>query len=37
MISSKTGFSDTKYFSRVFKRSTGLTPTEYMQSFRKKG
>jgi two-component system response regulator YesN len=36
MISKKVGFPDTKYFSRVFKRSTGLTPTEFTQNCRKK-
>ncbi|MEG1586451.1 MAG: two-component regulator propeller domain-containing protein [Bacteroidales bacterium] len=25
-----TGFSDSKYFSKVFKKETGLTPTEYL-------
>ncbi|MDR1640509.1 MAG: AraC family transcriptional regulator, partial [Clostridiales bacterium] len=34
--SKKVGFPDTKYFSRVFKRSTGLTPTEFTQNCRKK-
>lgn len=24
------GFSDSKYFSKVFKKETGLTPTEYL-------
>lgn len=31
-IASMTGFSDVKYFSRVFKRVTGKTPTTYRQS-----
>lgn len=28
-ISAKTGFNDFRYFSRVFRRMTGCTPTEY--------
>ncbi|GIP37175.1 hypothetical protein J31TS4_04550 [Paenibacillus sp. J31TS4] len=28
-ISDKTGFSDFRYFSRVFRRYTGVSPTEY--------
>ncbi len=31
-ISDKVGFADDKYFSQVFKRYTGLTPTQYRES-----
>lgn len=31
-ISNQVGFSDEKYFSQVFKRYTGLTPTQYKES-----
>lgn len=31
-ISNKVGFGDEKYFSQVFKRYTGLTPTQYKES-----
>lgn len=31
-VASRTGFDDNAYFSRFFKRSTGLTPTEYRKS-----
>ena len=30
-VSSKVGYRDSNYFSRVFKRSEGITPTEYRQ------
>jgi signal transduction histidine kinase/ligand-binding sensor domain-containing protein/DNA-binding response OmpR family regulator len=33
-ISSKVGFKDQKYFSRIFKSKFGKTPKEYSQSFR---
>ena len=34
-IAAKVGFgSNPQYFSQVFKRYTGLTPTEYMESLR---
>ena len=31
-ISEKCGFSDPYYFSKVFKKITGLTPTEYRKN-----
>ena len=31
-ISEKVGFSDESYFSKVFKRCTGITPMNYMKS-----
>jgi signal transduction histidine kinase/ligand-binding sensor domain-containing protein/DNA-binding response OmpR family regulator len=33
-ISSKVGFKDSKYFSRIFKTKFGKTPKEYTQSFQ---
>lgn len=30
LIAQKTGFNDARYFSRVFKNLTGITPTEYI-------
>jgi two-component system, response regulator YesN len=33
-ISCKIGFKDEKYFSQVFKRYTGLTPSQYKDSCR---
>lgn len=33
-IAEKVGFKNEKYFSQVFKRYTGLTPTQYRDSFR---
>ncbi len=36
-ISQMLGFADSHYFSTVFKRNTGLTPTEYRTSIRKQG
>ncbi len=32
-ISEKTGFSDLNYFSRFFKKHTGMSPTEYMRLY----
>ena len=31
-VSAKVGYHDSNYFARVFKRSEGITPTEYRQS-----
>lgn len=28
-VSYETGYSDPNYFSKIFKKHTGLTPTEY--------
>ena len=28
-VSAEVGYRDSNYFARVFKRSTGITPTEY--------
>ncbi|MDP4181068.1 MAG: response regulator [Bacillota bacterium] len=33
-ISNQVGYSDPKYFSRVFKEATGLTPSQYQKSFK---
>ena len=30
-----TGFSDPKYFTRCFKKMTGMTPTEYREQTKK--
>ncbi len=35
LISSKCGFTDQFYFSKVFKKSTGKTPSEYIKSISK--
>ena len=32
-IAGKVGYNDVKYFSRVFKKATGVTPAEYRQFF----
>lgn len=32
-VASQVGYADPKYFARVFKRRTGLTPTQYRASF----
>lgn len=34
MIAYSVGFSDPKYFSKVFKKLTGMTPSKYRQSKR---
>jgi len=34
-IATQTGFSDTKYFSKVFRDVTGVTPREYRESVRR--
>ena len=31
-ITEKVGFNDTKYFSKIFKKVTGVSPKEYMQN-----
>ena len=31
-IAEKVGFSDESYFSKVFKKMTGMTPMNYMKS-----
>jgi len=31
-IAEKLGFKDTEYFSKVFKKSTGMTPTEFRKN-----
>ena len=33
-ISVGVGFSDTNYFSKVFKKNTGMTPSEYLKQMR---
>jgi len=33
-ISEQTGYSDTSFFRRLFKRLTGLTPGKYRQMFQ---
>ena len=32
-ISTQLGYSDTEYFSRIFKQITGKKPTEYREMF----
>ena len=32
-IAKQTGFSDSNYFTRVFKKRTGYTPTEYRKIY----
>ncbi len=34
-IAEMTGFTDSRYFSRVFKQYEHMTPTEYMEKYRK--
>jgi AraC-like DNA-binding protein len=36
-IAGEAGFSDPLYFSRVFRARTGLTPTEFARSCRRRG
>jgi two-component system response regulator YesN len=33
-ISNKVGYKTSKYFIRVFKNETGLTPNEYRENFK---
>ena len=33
-ICSEVGYSDPNYFSRIFKKHTGVTPTEYKEGRR---
>lgn len=33
-IAEKTGYNDPKYFSKVFKEATGLTPAEYRKNYQ---
>nr|MCR4748702.1 AraC family transcriptional regulator [Lachnospiraceae bacterium] len=33
-ISVGVGYSDTNYFSKVFKKHTGITPSEYLKQMR---
>jgi len=37
MVAEKCGFSDQRYFSKLFKEQTGLLPTEYRQRFSERG
>ncbi|WP_276325189.1 helix-turn-helix domain-containing protein [Clostridium beijerinckii] len=32
-IAEKVGYSDSKYFCKVFKESTGMSPKEYMKFY----
>ena len=33
-IAEKTGFPDSRYFSRLFRRAEGITPSEYIEKYR---
>lgn len=33
----QTGFNDPKYFAKVFKKTKGMTPTQYVENQREKG
>jgi two-component system response regulator YesN len=32
-VALQVGFTDTRYFSRVFKQLTGMTPSQYAEQF----
>ena len=32
-VAYQTGFNDARYFSQVFRKETGLTPTQYREKF----
>lgn len=34
-LSARVGYNDSNYFSKLFKKNTGYTPTEYKECFRK--
>ena len=34
-IALRLGFSSSAYFSRLFKKKTGMSPSEYIKSFKK--
>lgn len=36
-IAERTGYNDVKYFNRVFKKETGVTPVQYRKTLKKSG
>jgi two-component system response regulator YesN len=36
-VGDMTGYRDSKYFSQLFRKFEGMTPSEYMQMFKSKG
>ncbi|GAB6013341.1 helix-turn-helix domain-containing protein [Viscerimonas tarda] len=36
-IAFRLGFEDSSYFSRIFKKKTSLTPSDFLKKYRKTG
>ncbi|MCC8154772.1 MAG: helix-turn-helix transcriptional regulator [Tannerellaceae bacterium] len=36
-IAFRLGFEDSSYFSRIFKKKTSLTPSDFLKKYRKQG
>ena len=36
-IAMQTGYKDVKYFNRIFKKETGITPAQYREKIQKIG